>query len=160
MVFRRLIRSLPTRRGVLGIASCDKGLTALVMALVAQHDTPTILVPGGVTLRARHGEETGTIQTIGVRFTTGELSLDEAAELGCRACASAGGGCQFLGTAGTAQVVGEALGIALPHSALCRPASRCGPTWRRRRPGRSSGSRTPGSRRATSSPTTRSRTRW
>ena len=24
-VFRRLIRSLPTRRGVLGVATCDKG---------------------------------------------------------------------------------------------------------------------------------------
>src|SRR5262249_7737840 len=42
----------------------------------------------------------------------------EAAELGCRACASPGGGCQFLGTAATSQVVGEALGLSLPHSAL------------------------------------------
>ncbi len=40
------------------------------------------------------------------------------AEMGCRACASPGGGCQFLGTAATSQVVAEALGIALPHSAL------------------------------------------
>ena len=38
--------------------------------------------------------------------------------MGCRACASPGGGCQFLGTAATSQVVGEALGLALPHSAL------------------------------------------
>ena len=44
--------------------------------------------------------------------------MQEAAELGCRACASPGGGCQFLGTAATSQVVGEALGLALPHSAL------------------------------------------
>ena len=44
--------------------------------------------------------------------------LQEAAELGCRACASPGGGCQFLGTAATSQVVGEALGLSLPHSAL------------------------------------------
>ena len=58
------------------------------------------------------------MQTIGARFANHELSLQEAAELGCRACASPGGGCQFLGTAGTSQVVAEALGLALPHSAL------------------------------------------
>ncbi len=58
------------------------------------------------------------MQTIGVRFAHGKISLSEAAELGCRACGSAGGGCQFLGTAATAQVVGEALGMSIPHSAL------------------------------------------
>ncbi len=58
------------------------------------------------------------MQTIGVRFVHGELSLEEASELGCRACASPGGGCQFLGTAATSQVVGEALGMSLGHSAL------------------------------------------
>ena len=60
----------------------------------------------------------GTVQTIGARFAHGLLTLEDAAELGCRACGSAGGGCQFLGTAATAQVVGEALGMSLPHSAL------------------------------------------
>src|SRR5204862_136684 len=44
--------------------------------------------------------------------------LEQAAEEGCRACASPGGGCQFLGTAATAQVIGEALGLSMPHSAL------------------------------------------
>ncbi len=74
MVFRRLIRSLPTRQGVLGIATW--------------------------------------------RFAQGEVTLERAAELGCRACGTPGGGCQFLGTAATSQVVGEALGLSLPHSAL------------------------------------------
>jgi putative YjhG/YagF family dehydratase len=46
------------------------------------------------------------------------LTLEQAAELGCRACGSPGGGCQFLGTAATSQVVAEALGLSLPHSAL------------------------------------------
>jgi putative YjhG/YagF family dehydratase len=46
------------------------------------------------------------------------MTLQEAADLGCRACATPGGGCQFLGTAATAQVVAEAMGIAVPHSAL------------------------------------------
>jgi putative YjhG/YagF family dehydratase len=117
-IFRRLIRSLPTRRGVLGVATCDKGLPAMMMALAGSVDLPCVLVPGGVTLPASDGEDAGRVQTIGVRFAHGELTLEEAADLGCRACASPGGGCQFLGTAATAQVVGEALGLAIGHSAL------------------------------------------
>jgi len=117
-VFRRLIRSLPTRAGVLGIATCDKGLPAMMMALASMHDLPCLLVPGGVTLPPAGGEDAGQIQTIGARFAHGQITLEEAADLGCRACASPGGGCQFLGTAATSQVVGEALGMSLPHSAL------------------------------------------
>ncbi len=118
LVFRRLIRSLPTRRGVLGIATCDKGLPAMMLALVAMRDLPCVLVPGGVTLPPQEGEDAGKVQSIGARFAHGELSLERAQELGCRACGSPGGGCQFLGTAATSQVVGEALGLSLPHSAL------------------------------------------
>ena len=117
-VFRRLIRSLPTRRGVLGIATCDKGLPAMMMALAGSRDLPCVLVPGGVTLPPADGEDAGRIQTIGARFAHGELTLEAAADLGCRACASPGGGCQFLGTAATSQVVAEALGLALGHTAL------------------------------------------
>jgi putative YjhG/YagF family dehydratase len=117
-VFRRLIRSLPTRRGVIGVATCDKGLPAMMMALAACHDLPTVLIPGGVTLLAEDGEDAGRVQTIGARFAHHQITLEAAAEAGCRACASPGGGCQFLGTAATAQVVGEALGMSLPHSAL------------------------------------------
>ncbi len=118
MIFRRLIRSLPTRKGVLGVATCDKGLPAMMMALAGMRDLPCVLVPGGVTLPAEEGEDAGKVQTIGVRFAHGEITLEKAAELGCRACATPGGGCQFLGTAATSQVVGEALGLSLPHSAL------------------------------------------
>ena len=100
-VLRRLIRSLPTRRGVLGVATCDKGLPAMMMALVAMRDLPCVLVPGGVTLPPRDGEDAGKIQSIGARFAHGEMTLDQAADLGCRACGSPGGGCQFLGTAAT-----------------------------------------------------------
>ncbi|HEV3262523.1 MAG TPA: YjhG/YagF family D-xylonate dehydratase [Gemmataceae bacterium] len=117
-VFRRLIRSLPTRHGVLGIATCDKGLPAMMMALASMHDLPCVLVPGGVTLLPAVGEDAGKVQSIGARFAHGQITLQEAADLGCRACASPGGGCQFLGTAATSQVVGEALGLSLPHSAL------------------------------------------
>jgi len=118
IIFRRLIRSLPTRKGVLGIATCDKGLPAMMLALSAMRDLPCVLVPGGVTLPPTDGEDAGKVQSIGARFAQGELSLEEASELGCRACGSPGGGCQFLGTAATSQVVGEALGLSLPHSAL------------------------------------------
>jgi len=118
IIFRLLIRSLPTRKGVLGIATCDKGLPAMMLALSAMRDLPCVLVPGGVTLPPTDGEDAGKVQSIGARFAQGELSLEEASDLGCRACGSPGGGCQFLGTAATSQVVGEALGLSLPHSAL------------------------------------------
>ncbi len=118
IVLRRLVRSLPTRKGVMGVATCDKGLPAMLLAMAAQHDTPTILVPGGVTLPASDGEDSGKAQTIGVRYAHGLISLEEAAEIGCRTCASPGGGCQFLGTAATSQVVAEAFGMTLMHAAL------------------------------------------
>jgi xylonate dehydratase len=118
IVLRRLARSLPTRKGVLGVATCDKGLPAMMMALAALRDLACVLVPGGVTLPPERGEDAGTVQSIGARFAHGELSLEQAQDLGCRACGSPGGGCQFLGTAATSQVVGEALGLSLPHSAL------------------------------------------
>ena len=126
IVFRRLIRSLPVRAGVLGIATCDKGLPAMMMALAGMKNLPSVLVPGGVTLPPEDGEDAGKIQTIGARFSHGMISLQDAADLGCRACASPGGGCQFLGTAATSQVVGEALGMSLPHSALA-PSGQ--PVW-------------------------------
>lgn len=117
-VLGRLIRCLPTRRGVLGVATCDKGLPAMMMALAAAHGQPAVLVPGGVTLPPTDGEDMGTIQSLSARYAHGEVSLEYAQEIGCRACASPGGGCQFLGTAATSQVVGEALGLAIAHSAL------------------------------------------
>jgi putative YjhG/YagF family dehydratase len=117
-IFRRLIRSLPLCKGVMAIATCDKGLPAAMMAIGAMHDLPCILVPGGATLPPIKGEDAGKIQSIGARFAHGEISLQDASEFGCKACASPGGGCQFLGTAGTSQVVSEALGLTLPHSAL------------------------------------------
>ena len=117
-IFRRLIRSLPTRQGVMGVATCDKGMPAMTMALASMRELPCILVPGGVTLPPTVGEDAGKIQTIGARFAHGEISLQDAADLGCKACATPGGGCQFLGTAATSQVVAEALGMTVPHSAL------------------------------------------
>lgn len=118
IVMRRLIRSLPTGQGVLAVATCDKGLPAAMMAVAGSHHLPGIVVPGGVTLPPKQGEDTAKVQTIGARYAHGELSLEEASEAGCRACGSPGGGCQFLGTAATSQVVAEAMGLTVPHAAL------------------------------------------
>jgi dihydroxyacid dehydratase/phosphogluconate dehydratase len=119
ITMRRLIRSLPRRAGVIGIATCDKGLPATMLALAGCRHLPGIVVPGGVTLPAIDGEDAGKVQTIGVRFAHGLIAIDDAAAMGCRACGTPGGGCQFLGTAATSQVIAEALGMTLPHSALC-----------------------------------------
>lgn len=118
IVMRRLIRSLPQRKGIIGIATCDKGLPAMMMALAGCSTSPSVLVPGGVTLPPTTGEDAGKVQTIGARYSRGEMSLEEASLEGCRACGTPGGGCQFLGTAATSQVVAEAMGLTVPHAAL------------------------------------------
>lgn len=126
VVLKRLIRSLPTRKGVIGVATCDKGLPAMMIAVAAQKSLPCVIVPGGVTLPPSEGEDAGKVQAIGARFAHGEIDLAYASEMGCKACGSPGGGCQFFGTAATAQAVAEALGLALPHSALA-PSGQ--PVW-------------------------------
>jgi len=126
MVMRRLIRSLPRRAGVMGIATCDKGLPATLLALAGCRELPGIVVPGGVTLPAIDAEDAGKVQSIGARFAHGLITRDEAATMGCRACGTPGGGCQFLGTAATSQVVAEAFGMTLPHSALAPSGD---PAW-------------------------------
>ena len=126
IVMRRLIRSLPTARGMMGVATCDKGLPATMLALAGCGFLPGVIVPGGVTLPASGAEDAGQVQSLGARFAQDIVSLDYAAEMGCRACGSSGGGCQFLGTAATSQVVAEALGLALPHSALAPSGE---PSW-------------------------------
>src|SRR2546427_5027782 len=131
IVMRRLIRSLPTASGVIGVATCDKGLPATMLALAGCRDLPGVIVPGGVTLPAVGSEDAGQVQSLGARFARDLVSLDYAATMGCRACGSAGGGCQFLGTAATSQVVAEAFGLALPHSALAPSGE---PVWLELRP--------------------------
>jgi putative YjhG/YagF family dehydratase len=118
MVLRRLVRSLPRRQGIIGVGTCDKGLPAMTMAVASFRELAGAIVPGGVTLPPRVGEDAGAVQTLGARFAHGMVDLQTAAELGCRACASPGGGCQFLGTAATAQVVAEAMGLTVSHAAL------------------------------------------
>jgi putative YjhG/YagF family dehydratase len=126
MVLRRIARSLPTRSGVMGIGTCDKGLPAVLLALAGLPDDAAIVVPGGTTLPVPGAEDTGMVQSIGARFSHGMISVEHAADMGCRACGSAGGGCQFLGTAASTQVVAEALGLTLPHAALAPSGE---PVW-------------------------------
>jgi len=76
LVLGRLIRSLPTRKGVIGVATCDKGLPAMMLALAGQKHLPGVIVPGGVTLPAADAEDAGKVQTIGARFAHGDISLD------------------------------------------------------------------------------------
>src|SRR5437763_8884805 len=71
MVLRRLIRSLPRRSGVMGVATCDKGLPAMMLAVAGTPDLPAVIVPGGVTLPPRRGEDAGKVQSIGARYAHG-----------------------------------------------------------------------------------------
>jgi putative YjhG/YagF family dehydratase len=103
---------------VIGVGTCDKGLPAMMMAVASFRELAGAVIPGGVTLPPTRGEDAGAIQTIGARFAHGLVTLEDAADLGCSACATPGGGCQFLGTAATSQVVAEALGLTVPHAAL------------------------------------------
>lgn len=116
------LRGIPCAEAMVGIATCDKGLPAMTMlvASLCQYPNaiPGIVVPGGVTLPPEVGEDAGTIQSLGARFAKGVINLQQAQDLGCKACATPGGGCQFFGTAATAQAVAEAMGLTLTHAAL------------------------------------------
>ena len=118
MVLRRLMRSLPTaqrrdrhRHLRQRPARNDDGPCVL-------RRLPSVLVPGGVTLLPTRVKMPAKSRPSALASPRARSSLEYAAEMGCRACATPGGGCQFLGTAATSQVVAEALGLSLPHSAL------------------------------------------
>ena len=96
-VLGRLIRSLPKRKAVVRIATCDKGLPTMMMVLAENSDKQGIIVPDELSISPEHGEDTGQIQSIGGRFIHGELTVYEAASLGCAACGTSGGVCQFWG---------------------------------------------------------------
>ena len=122
IVLRRLIRSLPTRRGVIGIATCDKGLPAMLIALAAQKSLPCVLVPGGVTLFPSEAKMPEKYNPSG-RVLRTACFLWKRRPAGLPACASPGGGCQFLGTAATSQVVAEAWDCRSPTRPWRPPAS-------------------------------------
>jgi len=135
MVLRRLIRSLPTRRGLVGVATCDKGHPAMMMALAGCASLPSVLVPGGVTLPAAGAEDAGAVQSLGARYAHGLVSLGEAAELGCRAAARPAAGVSSWEQPQRPRSSGRPWVSPFPIRRSCRP-------------GRRSGWRSPGSRRA------------
>ena len=107
--------STPFDGGVF-IASCEKGLPGNLMGL-ARVNIPSVVVPGG-TMAA--GPELLTLEQLGMysaRYQRGEIDekkLKWAKENACPSC----GACSFIGTASTMQIMAEALGLALPGSAL------------------------------------------
>ena len=118
-VFRRLIRSLPTRSGVLGVATCDKGLPAMMMALASDATTCRACSCPAASRCCRSRERTPRASRRLACATCTARSRCRRPPISAAVPARRpGGGCQFLGTAATSQVVGEALGMSLGHSAL------------------------------------------
>ena len=98
------------------VGSCDKGLPAQLQA-IARLDVPSILLTGGVM---KAGPDMLTLEQIGAysaQFQRGEITEAEFTNYRHNACPTCGA-CSFMGTAGTMQVLAEALGLALPGSAL------------------------------------------
>ena len=98
------------------LASCDKGMPANLMGL-ARVNIPSVVVPGG-TMNA--GPEMLTLEQLGMysaQYNRGEIDEEKLNWAKCNACPSCGA-CSFIGTASTMQIMAEALGLALPGSAL------------------------------------------
>lgn len=98
------------------LASCDKGMPGNLMGL-ARADVPSVVVPGG-TMNA--GPEMLTLEQLGMysaKYERGEIDEEKLEWAKCNACPSCGA-CSFIGTASTMQIMAEALGLALPGSAL------------------------------------------
>lgn len=98
------------------LSSCDKGMPGNLIGL-ARVDIPAVVVPGG-TMNA--GPEMLTLEQLGmysVKFERGEIDEEKLDWAKCNACPSCGA-CSFIGTASTMQIMAEALGLALPGSAL------------------------------------------
>lgn len=103
------------------LASCDKGMPANLMGL-ARVNIPAVVVPGG-TMNA--GPEMLTLEQLGMysaKYQRGEIDEAKLDWAKCNACPSCGA-CSFIGTASTMQIMAEALGLALPGSALMPAAS-------------------------------------
>ncbi len=98
------------------LSSCDKGLPGNLMGL-ARVNVPSIVVPGG-TMNA--GPDMLTLEQLGMysaKYQRGEIDKEKLDWAKCNACPSCGA-CSFIGTASTMQIMAEALGLALPGSAL------------------------------------------
>lgn len=102
--------------GAVYLSSCDKGMPGNLMGL-ARVNVPAVVVPGG-TMNA--GPEMLTLEQLGMysaKYQRGEIDEEKLNWAKCNACPSCGA-CSFIGTASTMQIMAEALGLALPGSAL------------------------------------------
>jgi dihydroxy-acid dehydratase len=98
------------------ISGNDKSVPAHLLA-IARCDLPAVHVPGGTQLNAPDYVTSNKLWEMGAAFKRGELTGDEL-ELAQRGACPTCGACQFMGSAATGQVLSEALGLALPGSAL------------------------------------------
>ncbi|MFZ5595851.1 MAG: dihydroxy-acid dehydratase [Bacillota bacterium] len=108
--------------GMVLVSSCDKAVPAHLMA-AGRLNLPTIHVPGGTMVTGPDGLTLEQVGSYGMMFQRGEISGKYLSGLKASACPSCGA-CQFMGTAGTMQVMSEALGLALPGSAVMPAALR------------------------------------
>lgn len=98
------------------LASCDKSVPAQLMAM-GRLDLPAVFVPGGVMAPGPDRLTLEQIGTYSAMYQRGELTGERFAFYQHHACPSCGA-CSFMGTACTMQVMAEALGLALPGTAL------------------------------------------
>lgn len=115
------VEATPYDAGVF-IASCDKSMPAHLMA-VARLNMPTVVVPGGIMDAGPNMLTLEQIGTYSAQYERGEISEKEFTNLKHNACPSCGA-CSFMGTASTMQVMAEALGVALPGTALMPATSK------------------------------------
>jgi len=102
--------------GCLFMASCDKSIPAQLMTML-RLDLPSLHLPGGAMLSGPDFMSSEILYGAGDNFTKGKMSRQELSYYTMNCCPSAGA-CQFMGTASTMQTMSEALGLALPGSAL------------------------------------------
>ncbi|HIZ55541.1 MAG TPA: dihydroxy-acid dehydratase [Firmicutes bacterium] len=107
--------------GGIFLSSCDKGVPGVLLAM-ARLDMPSVLIPGGIM---KAGPDMLTLEQIGAygsMYQRHEITLEEFQQKQMEACTGCGA-CQFMGTANTMQVLSEALGLALPGTALLQASS-------------------------------------
>ncbi len=118
VIFRRMIRSLPTRRGVIGVATCDKGLPAMMMALAGTRDLPCVLVPAASHCHPSKAKtpprsKPSVLATFTARSRWRRPPTSAAAPAPRRAAAA-----NSSAPRPRRRSIAEALGLSLPHSAL------------------------------------------
>ena len=102
--------------GMVLISGNDKSVPAHLVA-IARCGLPAIHLPGGTQLNAPDYVTSNKMWSMGAAVERGEIpreDLEHAQRGACPTC----GACQFMGSASTGQVLAEALGLALPGSAL------------------------------------------